>query len=267
MARSFFGFIRDVWRERKLIFELAKNDFKLKNAGSLLGIFWVFFQPLLTISVMWLVYEFGFRTKPLEGIPFIIWFVVAYIPWIFFADILSGASNCLYEYHYLVKKVKFRVSILPLVKIVSALMVHSFFLLFILLILKIYQQQFSIYFLQILYYSSGLIIFSIGLSWLLSALSAFLKDIGQIVNVFLQIGFWITPIFWNPEEMVPSVGKVLKLNPVYYIIRGYRDSFIYHIPFWERKGTTLYFWMITVVLFVFGAYIFKKLRPFFADEL
>lgn len=267
MIKDFFRFMKDIFVDRRLIFEMAKNDFKLRNAGSLLGVFWVFFQPLLTILVMWLVYEFGFRTKPLEGIPFIIWFIVAYIPWIFFSDILSGASNCLYEYHYLVKKVKFRVSILPIVKILSAFITHIFFLIFILLLFKIYGQEFNLYFLQIIYYSFSLIIFSMGLSWLLSALSAFLKDISQVVNVFLQIGFWITPIFWNPEEMVPSVGKVLKLNPVYYIIRGYRDSFIYRIPFWERRGTTLYFWLITVALFVFGAYVFKKLRPFFADEL
>lgn len=267
MFLDFYNFIKDIVKDKRLILEMAKNDFRMKNSGSVLGILWLFFQPLMTILVMWIVFELGFRSSPIDNTPFILWFVPAYIPWIFFSDMLSSTSNCLYEYSFLVKKVKFRVSLLPIVKIISAMFVHIFFIIFIVLVYLLYGRYPNIYFFQSLYYSISLIIFTIGLSWVISAISVFLKDIGQIVTIFLQIGFWATPIFWNPENMIPSISKILKLNPIYYIIRGYRDSFIDMIPFWERKGTSLYFWVFSIILFVFGAYTFKKFRPYFADEL
>ncbi|WP_418695020.1 ABC transporter permease, partial [Agathobaculum sp.] len=131
MVKSFLSFVKDIIRERKLIFELAKNDFKAKYAGSFLGVVWAFVQPLVTVLVMWFVFEKGFRSKPVDDVPFILWFVPAYIPWIFFSDMLASTTNCLYEYSYLVKKVKFRVSVLPIVKIMSATFVHLFFIVFI----------------------------------------------------------------------------------------------------------------------------------------
>ena len=90
MVKSFLSFVKDIIRERKLIFELAKNDFKAKYAGSFLGVVWAFVQPLVTVLVMWFVFEKGFRSKPVDDVPFILWFVPAYIPWIFFSDMLAS---------------------------------------------------------------------------------------------------------------------------------------------------------------------------------
>lgn len=267
MVKSFLSFVKDIIRERKLIFELAKNDFKAKYAGSFLGVVWAFVQPLVTVLVMWFVFEKGFRSKPVDDVPFILWFVPAYIPWIFFSDMLASTTNCLYEYSYLVKKVKFRVSVLPIVKIMSATFVHLFFIAFIFAIYVIYGWPIGITSVQCIYYSAALIFFTVGLSWMLSALSVFFKDLTQLVNVVLQIGFWVTPIFWNDASLTPFVGKLLKLNPLYYIVRGYRDSFLYGVPFWQRVGTSTYFGILSIICFMVGALIFKRLRPHFADEL
>lgn len=264
MFREFFY---GIVKERKFLWRLAVNDFKARYAGSLLGIIWAFIQPLVTILVFWFVFEMGFKSAPIDDFPFILWFIPAYIPWIFFNDVVVASSNCLYEYNYLVKKVKFEVSILPIVKIISSLFVHVFFVIFIFAMFLIYGYDVKLCFFQSIYYTLALIIFSIGLSWMLSALSVFFKDITQLVALVLQIGFWITPIFWNPEGMQPWVEKILKLNPLYYIVRGYRDSFIYNVPFWNRINTSIYFWAATIILFIGGITIFKKLRPHFADEL
>ena len=82
---------------------------------------------------------------------------------------------------------------------------------------------------------------------------------------------WMTPIMWNMDAMQnrisPIVLTILKMNPMYYIVSGYRDSVINHIWFWTRPETTLYFWGVTVVLFMIGSVIFKKLQVHFADVL
>lgn len=265
--KNIISFLKDLYNNRNIIYRMSLNDFKAKYSNSFLGILWAYIQPMLTIIVFWIVFQLGFKNPPIEGIPYITWFVPGYVPWLFFSDILIGSTNCLQEYSYLVKKVKFKVSILPIVKIISALYIHIFFIIFIFLINSVYGNNLTIYSIQSLYYTAALIIFGLGLGSLLSSLTVFFKDIAQIVNIILQIGFWISPILWNVDQMQKPILTFLKINPLYYIINGYRESFINSVGFWEHPYLTLYFWSITLVILIIGMFVFKKTRPFFADEL
>lgn len=260
-------FLKDIYNNKNIIYRMSHNDFKAKYSNSFLGMLWAYIQPLLTIIVFWVVFQMGFKNPPIEGIPYITWFVPAYVPWLYFSDILVGTTNCLQEYSYLVKKVKFKVSILPIVKIISALYVHIFFIAFIFVINILYGNKLTIYSIQFLYYSVALVIFGLGLGSLLASLTVFFKDISQVVNVILQIGFWVSPILWNVDQMQKSILAILKLNPLYYIINGYRESFIGGVGFWEHPYLTIYFWCITLLILIVGMFVFKKTRPFFADEL
>ena len=79
--------------------------------------------------------------------------------------------------------------------------------------------------------------------------------------------FWLTPIFWSINILPQQFRGIIEYNPVYYIIEGYRDSLINNIWFWEKTGLTLQYWIIALALFFFGAVVFRKLRPHFADVL
>jgi ABC-type polysaccharide/polyol phosphate export permease len=88
-----------------------------------------------------------------------------------------------------------------------------------------------------------------------------------MVGVLLQVGFWVTPIFWDINMMSTNIQFYLKLNPVYYIVQGYRESVIFAIPFWNHPLYTVYFWCITVGIFLAGLFVFYKLKPQFPDVL
>lgn len=252
----------------KLIMRLAKNDFKSRYSATIFGIVWAFVQPLMTILVFWFVFQMGFKTAPVKNMPYMLWFIVAYVPWIYFSDILNFGVNALMDYSYLVKKVKFKVELLPLVRIISSFFVHVFFVVFIFFMFACYKAPITIYCIQALYYTIALTALGWGIIMLFSALSTFFKDIAQIVSIVLQIGFWVTPIFWNKDVMVSeTVGQMLKINPLYYIVQGYRDSFIYNEPFWHHPVQTIYFWVLTLIIGFLGWRTFKKLRRHFADEL
>ena len=122
---------------------------------------------------------------------------------------------------------------------------------------------------QMLYYTFAMMILLLGLIYATSAIVVFFKDLGQIINIILQIGVWMTPIMWNIDgmELNPILITILKLNPMYYIVAGYRDSLINKAGFWEQPGMTIYYWILTIVLFIIGTKIFKKLKPHFADVL
>ena len=90
------------------------------------------------------------------------------------------------------------------------------------------------------------------------------------ISIVLQVGVWLTPIMWDINSVMadhPFVIKLFKLNPMYYIVTGYRDSMLGHVSVMAHVSWGLYFWVVTAVLFGIGAFIFKRLKPHFADVL
>ncbi len=260
---------------RKLIKSLAKNDFKTKFAGSYLGTIWAFVQPVVTVLIYWFVFDkaLGARAS-IRGelpLPYVLWLVAGIIPWFFFSDCISAGTAVLVEYSYLVKKVMFNIDILPVVKVFSSIFVHAFFVVFMLLLFVVFGYMPDIYMLQVVYYSLGVLLFALGLSYFTSAVSVFFPDARQIVNIALQIGIWATPIMWNINDMkekIPDAAMViLKLNPLYYIVMGYREAMIDKVWFWEHPGMTLYFWCFTIVVCFLGVTVYKRLKIHFADVL
>jgi lipopolysaccharide transport system permease protein/teichoic acid transport system permease protein len=236
----------------------------------MLGLLWAFIQPLAMMTILWGVFSYGLKAKAQEpGISFIAWFFAASIAWNFFQDTTLMTSNAITEYAFLVKKVDFKVRLLPVVKILSALVLHMIFILILVAILLLNGIMPSWHWLQVSYYMSCAVILSLGLGWLLSSLSVFTRDIGQIVGIIIQFGFWVTPIIWNWRISIPAKWQwVIKLNPVFYITEGYRNSFVYNLPI-SAQGlhSTLYFWLFTSVLLVLGHKVFMQLKPHFGDVL
>ena len=261
------AFLQDFFQNRELLWELTKKDFRLRYLGSYLGILWAFIQPLITVVIFWFVFEVGFRSRPVDNFPFILWLVSGLFPWFFIFDSINSAAGSVLENAFLVKKVVFRVGLLPLIKLISALIIHLFFVGILVFMFAWHGYWPTLFMLQVFYYLFAAGCLVLGVAWLTSALAVFLKDIGQLVAMALQFVFWGTPIFWSHKMVPPEYLPWIEWNPIYYIIEGYRDSFIYQRWFWEHPGQTLYFWLFTATVMLCGAMAFKKLRPHFADVL
>ena len=168
----------EFYQNRKLIWTLAKNDFRTKYAGSYLGIIWAFVQPVVTVMVYWFVFGVVRQGAP-KAVPFVLWLVCGLVPWFFFQEALVQSTNALIEYSYLVKKVVFRVSLLPMIQILSALLVHCFFVVVLFIMFGCYGYWPNIYNLQVFYYLFGCICLVFGMSLLTSSLMVFMKEINQ----------------------------------------------------------------------------------------
>ena len=182
-------------------------------------------------------------------------------------EAISSGSNSIVDKPYLVKKIVFKVSTLPVIKLITALFIHSFFLLILLIMLVAYGFYPKLIWIQTFYYLFATLVLVLGISWATSSIIVFVKDMSQIISILLQFGFWLTPIFWSDKIMPEKYLLYLKINPAYYIIQGYRDSVLYETWFWEKPYHTIYFWSISFLIFMFGAFLFKRLRPHFADVL
>jgi len=267
-VKEFYRFLKHIIDNRELLSALIKNDFKKQYLGSYLGLIWTFIQPLTFMLVIWFVFTYGFRSAPVHGdTPFFIWLMSGIIPWFFISNALSSGTNAVTSNSFLVKKVSFRVSILPLIQISSAFIIHFVLVLFLVVFILLYGFSPSIYWLQIPYYMLCAMVLLLGLSWTTSAVQVFVKDVGNFMSVILQIGFWATPIFWNIETISIKYQWIFKLNPAYYIVEGYRNSFVNHIWFWETPKITVYYLFIAFIFFIVGAIVFKRLRSHFGDVL
>lgn len=259
--------LKHLIEDRNMLLKMIKNDFKTRNLGSFLGIFWSFINPLITILTFWFVFEVGFRSGPVQDVPFILWLVAGIIPWFYFSESVGAATYAVIDNAYLVKKVRFRVGYLPLIKISVSLFIHLFFIALAIILFSVYNYYPSIYTLDLLFYLVSATFLIIGFTYITSSIVVFFRDMGQIVGIIIQFGFWLTPIFWNSDIIPEKYSLVFKLNPMYYVVNGYRNAFIYKIHFWEDIYSLSFFLIQVTVTLLAGIFLFRKLKPNFADVL
>ncbi len=259
----------ELLQSRHLIWKLAKNDFKKRYAGSYMGAVWALVQPVVTVLMYYVVFEklMGNPGRGDDSAPFVLFLTAGLVPWFYFTEALNSGTNALLEYNYLVKKVVFKISVLPIIKIIAATFIHVFFVFVLLVVAACYGYFPTVYTLQIVYYSVCLFVFVLALCYSTCAIVVFFRDLVQIINIVLQIGMWATPILWNMDSLGPVWVTVLKLNPLVYIVNGYRDAVYGQRWFWQDFFSMMYFWIVTVVLFGVGAAVFKRLKVHFADVL
>ena len=263
---------KELFGNRELIWKLAGNDFKKRYAGSTMGRVWAFIQPVVTIAMYYCVFGLIFPARAqlaASGVeaPYVLWLTAGLIPWFYFSEALGGGTSALIEYNYLVKKVVFKISILPIIKVIAATFIHLFFVGLMLILYFIYGFKPSFYLLQILYYSFCMFALTLAISYSTCAIVVFFRDLSQIIGILLQVGMWATPILWEISVIPEKYRIIFKLNPVFYIINGYRSALFEREWFFADFYSTMFFWIATAIIFGIGALIFKRLKPHFADVL
>lgn len=261
-------FLNEYWQRRELVKQLTIRDLRARFAGSFLGLFWAICQPLAMMTILWFVFVHGLKVGQHEDVNFASWFFTANIPWLFFNEAINGVTNVYHEYAFLVKKVSFRLPLLPFVKILSSLSMHLVFLILLLCFLMVNGIYPSLAWLGLIYYVFASVILLFALGWLLSILNVFMRDVGQLVSIVTQFLFWMTPIVWSADRVPDKLRFLLNFNPIFYITEGYRDSLLYNRMIWERGWTsTSVFWLIVLLLGGVSLLSYKKLRRHFADLL
>ena len=257
----------ELYQNRRLIWRLSRNDFKKRYAGSYLGTIWAMVPPIVTVAMYWVVFDRIFGSGPQVTytggeVPYVLFLTAGLVPWFFFSDAVMGGMTSLMEYNYLVKKVVFKVSILPIIKVTAAMFVHIGFSVVLVLIAAFYG-----YTLQLFYYTFCEYVFILGLSYATCAIVLFFRDLQNLISIIMQVGMWATPILWNINTLREKYKPFIKLNPMTYIVEGYRSAVYEQQWFWEHFYSSTYFWIVTALLFVVSALIFKKLKPMFADVM
>ncbi|CAI6326326.1 teichoic acids export ABC transporter permease subunit TagG [Bacillus subtilis] len=259
-----------------LILRLASYETKSQYQMNYLGVLWQFLNPLIQMLAYWFVFGMGIRnSKPIitgiGEVPFIVWMLAGLIPWFFISPTILDGSNSVFKRINMVAKMNFPISSLPSVVIASNL--FSYFVMMgvyviVLLASGIYP---SLHWMQYFYYLICMIVFMFSFSLFNSTISVLVRDYQFLLQAVTRLLFFLLPVFWNISEQLgknhPNLVSVLKLNPVYYLIEGFRSSFLDGKWFFQDMKYTLYFWLFTFLLLTVGSILHMKFRDKFVDFL
>lgn len=263
---SLFIVLKEQVENYKLIRRLAQYEVKTTHAERKLGLFWELINPALQIMIYWLVFGIGLRgNSDVDGSPFILWLVAGLTPWFFVNDSILRGSNSVNSRLGMLMKMKFPLSIIPSYVISSRIYQHLAMILIVILLKLITVGTFELNIIQLPYYMFSTIVFVYSVSLLLSTLVTLIKDIQPLLQSIMRMLFYVTPILWTVDTFPSHFEGFLKLNPIMYLIEGYRHSLIYSDWVVQSMNYSIYFWSVTLLLLIVGASLHLKFRNSFSE--
>lgn len=272
MNRSIFTFDlgRSLWRNRDLIWQMTRREVVGRYRGSVLGLAWSFFYPLLMLAVFTFVFGVVFKARWGVGIKqtnldFALILFIGMTMFNLFSECAARAPTLITGNVSYVKKVVFPLEILPAVTLGSALFhwLVSFFVLTLATLLIKGSIPLTAFFMPLIVLP--LAVASMAMVWLLSSLGVFLRDVGQTIGIVLTVLQFLSPVFYPISALPPEYQAWLLFNPLTFVIEQSRAVFIWgQYPDW---GGLLVYWVACCMLALFGYWWFQKTRKGFADVL
>ena len=268
VGRAFRRPVELLWRNRGLIRSMVRRDIHGRYRGSFVGLFWTVLNPLLLMATYFFVFGVVLRTR-FHNDPsrsgFVLYFLCGMLPWLAFSEAAGRAPFVVLEHRNLVKKLVFPLEILP-ANLGLAALVTEFFALGVFLAGLIVARGGAPW--TALWLPALLVpqlLFTLGVCWILAALGAYLRDLGQVIGFLLTLWFFLTPICYPVESLPAWSVSVLSYNPMFALVGGYREIFLEgHAPSW---GPLWRFWLLAAALWVLGHAWFYKLKRSFADVI
>ncbi len=260
-------FFKILFKNKKLVIQLGKNDFRNRFANTGLGAIWGFAQPFVFMITYVIVFQYILKTGSSGNYPYVVWFLPGMSIWLFCSDAILTASNSIRNYSYLVKKVVFPIDIIPVISLTSSCFVGIFLIAIAIVVSSLFGYIPN--FINVIYILFCLICFIIALTRFTSAITTLVPDFAQLLNIVIQLCMWFTPIIWNLDMISEKFLYIFKAFPFTYLVEGFRQAFMENSTIiTDNNGMfTIIFWIITILIFIWGNAIFKKSKKDFADVL
>lgn len=253
---------KNLYNYREFLKTSIKKEFRGKYKKSFLGILWSFLNPLFQLLIYALVFPFILKNN-VEN--YTVFLIVALFPWNFFNLSIIQSAACIVTNGGIIKKVYFPREILPIATSTSNLI--NFLISSILVFLALFISGIGLTKAVVVLPLIILIqyILQLGLSFILSAITVYVRDVEYLINVLMMLAFYLSPIVYSADMIPSKYLPLFKLNPMFHIIKYYRDILYYgKIP---EMGSVLLLLLVCIIILVVGYLIFRKLEKRFAEEL
>jgi len=262
------NFLQKIYVQRGLIRTFVVRDLKARYIGSFMGLFWSIIHPIVLLVSYTFVFSVIFKHRPLPDTgttSFPLFLFCSILPWLFFQETLQRSSTVILENANLVTKTLFPSEILPLTVLLSSLVNHLIGFAILLCIIFFTIGKVTLFILLIPVYFFFLMLFTLGISWFLSSLNVFVRDVSQVLSVILTFWFWFTPIFYSLDLFPRRLLFLMRWNPMAHVVIGYRDCLLrMKMP---DLGILALFAALSLVIFATGGLFFRKTKRDFVDVL
>lgn len=266
MIQAIATVVKENVTNRRRMFRLALYELKAMNSGTVFGFLWNFFNPALQIFVYWFVFSVGLQTTaPRGGYPYIVWMVCGIIPWFFISGTLQSSATSIFAYSGVIKRMYIPLSIVPVKSVIAQFFSHMLGMVIVIAVFLLYGGRLTLGSLWLFYFMFCAVAFLLGFALFSSAITVLFKDFQKFLSPIIRLLFYISPVVWVQEKLPEKLQYILRLNPLAYLINGYRDSILYGDAFMRHWRHGIYFWVITLALFVLGCVVHMKFRKQFID--
>ena len=255
--------ITELWHYREMVFSLVKRDLKGRYKGSVMGFLWTLLNQLLQL----MVYTFVFTIIMPSGVEkFYLFLFVALVPWLFFSSCLGTGTTVIFAQQEMVKKIYFPRQILPISFTISQFV--NMLLSFVVIFVVVLFSGVKVNLLGVLCLPVVMIVqfvLCLGITFLVSALTVYFRDLEYILSIISMAWMYLTPILYPIENVPEQYRNVSYLNPMTAVIIAYRDILYYgKIPEMETLINAI---LMGCVVLIVGAISFEHLQRHFAEEL
>ena len=262
-------FLRNLVERRSLLEQLVRRDFKQRFVGSAVGWIWGLIHPLVLLVCWWFVFVKVLHLRPegavTDNYPLLLF--AGMLPWLLFSETVQRSATVMLDQSNLITKTVFPSEILPVSVFLSSVVSHLLAVGLMVAAAGVMLNQISIFLLLLPVYIFVLGLFAVGVGWIVASLHVFQRDTAQVMSVVLQFWFWITPIFFMEIKYPPKARILLTLNPMNYLVRGYRQMLLTSTWGWTDLRDLAVAAGFGVALFVIGGLFFRYMKRGFADVL
>ena len=274
-VRRLLAALTELWAARELTGNLVRRDLKVRHRGTFLGMLWSLTTPLLTVGLYYFIFKFIIKAAVAQdlprpdgqAVPFAVYFFCGLSIWSLFATGVSASTGSVIGSGYLLNKVYFPRSILPIASVLSALVTFGFEFAVLVFITLIAVGPPSIYVLWVPVIVAVVFLQAVGLALLLSAVTVYLRDVVHFIGIFMQVWFWSTPVIYSliyvARESPGTFLKLLKANPMTGAVVSFRNVVVLNNP--PALKLLAYGAACAVVMLVIGTTVFARSQRRFSE--
>jgi lipopolysaccharide transport system permease protein len=261
-------FLKNLVERRTLVAQLVRRDFQQRYVGSAAGWLWGAIHPLVLLASYYFIFQICLKMPLPPGEVtnnYLMYMFCGFLPWLLFQDTVVRSAGSLIDHANLITKTVFPAEVVPVSIFLSSLIHHLIALVLVVAIAAIFLKAvtFKILLLPVYMFFIGLL--AVGVGWFVSSLHVYLRDTAQVLTVAMTLWFWMTPIMITQGQIPRPFDKLVQLNPMSWIVRGYRYRLLSPLwPSWEELAVLAAY---SCTVFVLGGLFFRHLKRGFADVL
>ncbi len=261
-------FVRNLVGSRTLLLQLVRRDFEQRFVGSAAGWLWGLIHPMVLLVSWVFVFQLCLhQTLPPNEVTqhYSLFLFCGFLPWLLFQETVTRSASSMLDHANLITKTVFPSEIVPISIFLSSLIAHLMVLILVIAVVGLSVGHFSLWMLSLPVYMLLIGMLAVGVGWIVASLQVYLRDTAQVLSVVLTFWFWLTPIFINEDQIPRQVRFIVRLNPLAFLVRAYRDRLLsYRVPNLHDFAIIAAYAMTA---FILGGLFFRHLKRGFADVL